>query len=374
MTLVEAWPLPASTADDVGLELKKVLAGMREVRLALQPVVELDHGEVVGYEALARFGPGHRSPGPFFAAADELQRRPELEALLDQQALDLRADVPAGRFLAVNVSPALLAAGPVWSALAAAGDLDGLVIELTEHTPVDNLSRLRRRLDTLRSSGAVLALDDVGAGWSGLQQVVDLRPDIVKLDRSLVARLHEDPARHAVAELLGAFTEKVGGQLLAEGVERIEELTSLLELNVHLAQGWLLGRPQFGWPEIPAATSALLAAGTRAERQVGSLAVPVDAVPNVAAVGFLGAELPIAALLTDPTGAVTALWVRNQSAAGPSGWARPATTLLATTPLARALRQAMARPPAERFDPLVCVDGVVVLGLVHLDALVCALA
>lgn len=374
MTLVEVWPLPESAVDDVGLEVKKVLAGMREVRLALQPVVELDHGEVVGYEALARFGAGHRSPGPYFAAADELDRRPELEALLVQHALDLRDDVPAGRFLAVNVSPALLASGPVWTTLAGAGGLDGVVLELTEHTPVDNLSRLRRRLDTLRAAGAVLALDDVGAGWSGLQQVVDLRPDIVKLDRSLVAKLHEDPARHAVAELLGAFTEKVGGQLLAEGVERIEELASLLELNVHLAQGWLLGRPQFGWPEIPAATSALLTAGTRAERQVGSLAVPVDAVPHVAAVGFLADELPVAALLTDGTGAVTGLWVRNQSAGGPSGWVRPATVVEATSPLPRALRQAMTRPPAERFDPLVCEEHGVVVGLVHLDALVCALA
>jgi EAL domain-containing protein (putative c-di-GMP-specific phosphodiesterase class I) len=356
------------------LEVKKVLAGMSTARLAFQPVADLDHGEVVGYEALARFGSGtHRSPGPYFYAADQLDVRDPLEALLVQTALDARPTAPEGCWIALNVTPTLLLGGATWSVLTSAGDLTGVVIELTEHAPVNNLPRLRRRLDTLRDCGAVFALDDVGAGWSGLQQVVELRPEIVKIDRSLVQNLHENPSRRAITELLHTFTQKVGGRLLAEGVEQLAELTSLIELDVHLAQGWLLGRPQFGWPGIPAAASSLLEAGSRAERQVGGLAVPTPSVRSVAAVGFLGETLPRAAILLDEDHRLQALWLRNPASGGPSGWVHEATTIRASTPNQQALRDAMQRPAANRFDPLVCVDGDGdVIGLIHVEELIAA--
>jgi EAL domain-containing protein (putative c-di-GMP-specific phosphodiesterase class I) len=356
------------------LDVKKILAGMAEARLAYQPVVDLDRGEVVGYEALARFGNGHRTPGPWFAAAEHIGRRAELEATLLQQALTARHTVPGNRWLAINVSPGLLLGGPVWSTLLDAGDLSGVVLELTEHEHVENLVRLRRRLDAVRERGGVLALDDVGAGWSGLQQVVELRPEIVKIDRSLVARLHEDPARMAVAELLSSFTERVGGTLLAEGVEQLDELSTLLSIDVHLGQGYLLGRPQFGWPEVPPDAATMLASRSRAERQVGSLLVEVPTAPNVAAVGFLGAELPDVALLLDSSHAVEFIWLRNHAGEGPSGWTRPVTSIPTTTTLRAALCRAMERAVSFRLDPLVCAraDGSVA-GVVSIDALVSAL-
>jgi len=355
------------------LDVKKILAGMGEVRLAYQPVVDLDQGTVVGYEALARFGAGHRSPSPWFAAADQAGRRADLEAHLLQQVLEALPSAPADTFLAVNLSPRLLLAGPVWSMLVAAGDLSGLVIELTEHEHVENLSRLRRRLDTIREHGGTLALDDVGAGWSGLRQVVELRPEIVKIDRSLVARLHEDRARAAVTELLGAFTERVGGVLLAEGVEQLDELSALLNLDVHLGQGYLLGRPQFGWASVPVEAAQMLSARSRAERQVASLVQPIPSAPSVAAIGFLGEELPDLAFVADRD-AVQGLWVRNQLGGPTSGWLRPVTAVSPTTTLRAALCRAMERSPADRLDPLVCVDvGGQVLGIVTVDLLVSAL-
>jgi EAL domain-containing protein (putative c-di-GMP-specific phosphodiesterase class I) len=377
MTTTPLRARPAAHPDepvDHVLDVKKVLAGMAEARLAYQPVVDLDGGGVVGYEALARFGTGHRSPGPWFAAARQLGRGAELEALIVQQALEARPAVPAGCYLAVNVSPGLLLGGPVWSALTAAGDLTGLVVELTEHEHVENLARLRRRLDAVRSAGAVLALDDVGAGWSGLQQVVELRPEIVKIDRSLVARLHEDPARRAVAELLRAFTERVGGTLLAEGVEQLDELSALLHLDVHLGQGYLLGRPQFGWPSVQPEAASMLAAHSRAERQVASLVVPAPSAPNVAAIGFLAEDLPDVALVLGAGRRVERLWVRNAATLHPSGWTRPVTAVSATTTLRAALSRAMEREPAHRLDPLLCTaDDGSVLGVVTVDALVSAL-
>jgi EAL domain-containing protein (putative c-di-GMP-specific phosphodiesterase class I) len=356
------------------LDVKKILAGMAEPRLAYQPVVDLDQGVVVGYEALARFGSGHRTPGAWFTAADGIGRLAELESLLLQQALDSRTALPPGCWLSINVSPKLLLGGPVWSTLTAAGDLTGVVLELTEHQHVDNLSRLRRRLDTVREAGGLLALDDVGAGWSGLRQVVELRPEIVKIDRSLVARLHEDPARMAVAELLSAFTERVGGALLAEGVEQLDELSTLLSLDVHLGQGYLLGRPQFGWAQVPPEAATMLATRSRAERQVGSLMVAVPAAPNVAAVGFLADHLPDVALLVDSSHAVESMWLRNTAGTGPSGWTRPVTSIPTATTLRAALCRGMERPERYRLDPLICTlpDGSVA-GVVTIDALVTAL-
>jgi EAL domain-containing protein (putative c-di-GMP-specific phosphodiesterase class I) len=353
--------------------VKKVLAGMAEVRLAYQPVVDLSRGTVVGYEALARFSTGQRSPGPWFAAAEEAGRRADLEALLLQQVLDARVSAPPSTFVAANVSPTLLLDGPVWSTLVAAGDLTGVVLELTEHEYVPNLSRLRRRLDTVRERGGTLALDDVGAGWSGLRQVVELRPEIVKIDRSLVSRLHTDPARAAVAELLGAFTERVGGTLLAEGVEQMQELSALLHLEVHLAQGYLLGRPQFGFSTVPAEVAALLATRSREERQVASLVRAVPVVPNVVAVGFLGDELPDVALVVRD-GELHGVWVRNHNEGGPSGWLRPVTPVPDTTTVRAALCRAMERPICHRMDPMACVDeSGVVTGVLAVDALVGAM-
>ncbi len=356
------------------LDVKKVLAGMAETRLAYQPIVDLDQGRVVGYEALARFGPGHRGPGPWFAAADSVGRLPELEALVLEQALDTRGSVPGGCWLSINVSPSAVLSGPVWNVLSAAGDLSGVVLELTEHEHVANLSRLRRRLDTVRESGGVLALDDVGAGWSGLRQVVELRPEIVKIDRSLVARLHEDPARVAVAELLSSFTERIGGALLAEGIEQLDELSALLSLDVHLGQGYLLGRPQFGFSSVPAQAAAMLAGHSRAERQVGSFAVPAPAARSVVAVGFLADHLPDVALLVDETRVVEALWLRNTAGTGPSGWTRPALTIPSSTTLRAALCRAMERAECYRLDPLVCLapDGSVD-GIVTIDTLISSL-
>jgi EAL domain-containing protein (putative c-di-GMP-specific phosphodiesterase class I) len=371
-------PAQLQSAPDRGgpnhvLDVKKILAGIAEVRLAYQPVVDLDRGVVVGYEALARFGNGHRIPGPWFAAADQAGRLADLEALIVRQVLDARASAPADAFLAVNVSPRLLLGGAVWTTLTEAGDLNGLVIELTEHDQVDNLSRLRRRLDTVRERGAVLALDDVGAGWSGLRQVVELRPDIVKLDRALVSRLHEDPARAAVTELLGAFTERVGGALLAEGVEQLDELSALLHLDVHLGQGYLLGRPQFGWPTVPEEAAAMLSARSRAERQVCSLVVKIPSARSVAAIGFLGETLPHMAFVVD-NGLVQGLWVRNDAGGAPSGWLRPVTAVALTTTLRAALCRAMDRPVDQRLDPVVCTDATgAVAGVVTIDSLISSL-
>lgn len=359
------------------LEVRRVLAGMASTRMVFQPVIDLTLRAVVGYEALARFGDaGLRSPGPYLAAAQSGGRAADLEAHLVAQALGARDSCPPGCFLAVNVSPALLASGPVAALLKQAGNLDGLVLELTEHVPVDNLGALRRRIDALRDRGALLALDDTGAGWSGLRQVAELRPDIVKLDKSLVTDVDRDEVKQALVELVGQFVSRLGSRLLVEGVERFEELDTVARLGVPLAQGWLLGRPSLRWSETPADVMAALSRRTthtgpqpRIGNQVDSTAPRVR---QLAAIGFLPGE-PREVVLIDADSRPTQLWVRNGEDTTPSGWTHPVMTALAGEQAHDVVARAMTRPPRTRFDPIACVDargGYV--GLVRVEHLVTA--
>jgi EAL domain-containing protein (putative c-di-GMP-specific phosphodiesterase class I) len=359
------------------LEVKRVLAGMSHARLVFQPVTDLLRGEVVGYEALARFGDaGLRTPGPYFAAAERAGRADELEVHLLQQALTARTQVPAGRFLAVNLSPALLANPAVAALLRAAGDLTGLVLELTEHVPVDNLSALRRRIDLLRERGALLALDDTGAGWSGLRQVAELRPDIVKLDKSLVTDVDSDEVKQALIELVHQFVSRLDSRLLVEGIERAEELDAVVRLGVPLAQGWLLGRPSLRWSELPAHVGIALAqrtaCGSSAQQIGGSVDRTAPCVRQLATIGFLPGE-PRDVVLVDDADRPVQLWVRNAEGDAPSGWLHPVMTVARDEQADDVVARAMTRTPQTRFDPVVCVDAVGgYLGLVHLEHLVTA--
>jgi EAL domain-containing protein (putative c-di-GMP-specific phosphodiesterase class I) len=359
------------------LEVKRVLAGMSTARIVYQPIVDLGRGDIVGYEALARFGDtGLRSPGPYLIAAARAGRGADLEAHLLAQALGARAELPPSCFLAVNVSPVLLASPVVVALLRAAGDLTGLVLELTEHVPVDNLTALRRRVDTLRERGALLALDDTGAGWSGLRQVAELRPDIVKLDRSLVSDVDSDQVKQALIELVGQFVSRLGSRLLVEGVERFEELDAVQRLGVPLAQGWLLGRPSLRWSELPTGVAAALALRTAhcdsAPRVGNQVDRTAPCVQQVATIGFLPGD-PADVVVVDAEHRPLSLWVRNPEPAGPSGWSHPVTLTEAGEQADKVVARAMTRPPSTRFDPLVCVDSAGrYVGLVHVEHLVTA--
>ena len=369
--------VPLQRPDELGspdLVVKKVLAGMAGTRLVFQPIVDLTRGQIVGYEALARFGdPGLRTPGPYLAAAAACGRDADLEAHLVAQGLAARATVPAGCFLSINVSPALLASQQVWSLLRVEDDLDGLVIELTEHVPVDNLLALRKRIDSLRERGALLALDDTGAGWSGLRQVAELRPDIVKLDRSLVTDVDLDPVKQGLMEVVSQFVGRLGSRMLVEGVERPEELDTVARLGISLAQGWLLGRPSLRWSETPADVLSHLARRSAVATSVGSsVDGTAPSVTHVAAIGFLPGS-PADVVVVDADGRPVSLWARNRESASPSGWTHPVMTALASEDASAVVARAMTRPLRTRFDPIACVDADgAYVGLLRVEHLVTA--
>jgi diguanylate cyclase (GGDEF)-like protein len=234
-------------------EVDALLASTGALVPVFQPIMEVATGRVAGYEALARFtAPFERPPPLWFAQAHRCGLGPVLEARAIRVALAVEAR-PPGTFLALNVSPASLLSPEVDAALP--HDLEGIVIELTEHEAFDADGALDLALTALRARGARIALDDAGAGYAGLQQLIRVRPDIVKVDRSLVAGIHEDGSKLALLEALARFATTTGAAVCAEGVEELAELRALAGIDVTYAQGYALVHPGPAWPVIPGAVT-----------------------------------------------------------------------------------------------------------------------
>lgn len=230
--------------DDEGLPGKAEVLAILEataVRVALQPVIELPSGAVVGSEALSRFG-GRVPTDRWFKAANKHGRGAELERLCLGAALALLPDLPQEQFLAVNISPAALADAGVLRLLRTA-DLRRVVVEITEHEAVEDYAVTRRVLGRLRAAGARIAVDDTGAGFASLRHVLMLQPDIIKLDLSLTRDVDVDRRQQALVRAVTAFSAQVGATVLAEGVETQAQLDTLRDIGVQLGQGWHLGVP-----------------------------------------------------------------------------------------------------------------------------------
>ncbi len=224
-------------------------------RIVFQPIVGLTSGEAVGYEALARFdGKPGLPPSWWFSEAHRFGLGAALEAQSVRAAL-AAAGRPPGTFLSLNLSPSALASTDVMDALPE--DLHGLVIEITEEERVLDVEALQRHLDPLRARGARIAVDDAGEGYAGLQQVMRMRADIIKLDRALVADVSSDPAKVALIGSLVHFARSTGAAICAEGVETLQELRMLVHLGVAHGQGWALARPAAPWPRVNAEAAGL---------------------------------------------------------------------------------------------------------------------
>jgi EAL domain-containing protein (putative c-di-GMP-specific phosphodiesterase class I) len=144
--------------------------------------------------------------------------------------------------VAVNISPQALTDREVLDAvLGAAGRR--IAVEVTEHRRVDDYPALLAARRELRLAGVPVAVDDAGAGYSSLRHVLELEPDVIKLDAALVTGVHRDAAKQALIGAMQAFARDVGATVVAEGVEVEEEHRALLERGVAQGQGWLFGRP-----------------------------------------------------------------------------------------------------------------------------------
>lgn len=225
-------------------------------RMVFQPIVELGTGRVVGVEALARFPhAGNGAPDGWFADAAEVGLGVELELSAVRAALLELDRFPSDIYLALNVSPQAVSAPALRDIL---NNCDGsrVLLELTEQSDVHDYDRLVAALDDLQCLGARLAVDDTGAGFASLQRIINLKPNVIKLDRALVTGIDADPARRALASAMLAFGREIGATVVAEGIENARENTVVRRLGVRYGQGFHLGRPSPPPPAIQAHAQA----------------------------------------------------------------------------------------------------------------------
>jgi EAL domain-containing protein (putative c-di-GMP-specific phosphodiesterase class I) len=214
--------------------------------VAFQPIVDLVSGRVVGAEALARFHApdGERIPTErCFLDAHAVDLGVELELAVIRLALDNQARLPEGRYLALNVSPNVLETDDLVLEIARRDLSRPLVVELTEHQPVEDYAALSVSLARLRELGLRVAVDDVGSGFASFRHVTRVNPDILKLDRTLVCGIDDDPVRQSLASAIVAFARDVGATVVSEGIESESELCCLKDLAVGCGQGFHLARP-----------------------------------------------------------------------------------------------------------------------------------
>jgi EAL domain-containing protein (putative c-di-GMP-specific phosphodiesterase class I) len=221
---------------------------MGDPAIVFQPIMDLASGLVTGYEALSRFPHlGNAAPDLVFAAAHRTGDGDDLESLAVAKAIEAGADRPANSVLSLNVSPSTLLTRQFHDVLPY--DMTGLQLEITEHEQIADRDDVITSLRRLRRRGALVAIDDVGEGYAGLQQLMALEPDVIKLDRSLVQNLHDHPAKAALVEAVSRYARHTDTRVCAEGVEHLEELHLLADLDVTAAQGWAIGRPSAGFAD-----------------------------------------------------------------------------------------------------------------------------
>lgn len=208
-----------------------------------QPIFDLSVNRPIGYEMLTRFtAEPMRTPDKWFDEADAVGLLHDLEVAVIRKALGDFFSFSKDAYISFNLSPQTILAGVV-PTLFSGYPLERIVLEITEHESIDDYSVIANELTPLRAQGLRLAVDDAGAGYASFRHILKLKPDFIKLDASLVAKIDEQVDSRALAAAIVRFSEETGSCVLAEGVETDKELDVLKSLKVSVAQGYLLGRP-----------------------------------------------------------------------------------------------------------------------------------
>lgn len=230
----------ADWAPDADAALQAMIAG-QGLRTLLQPIVSLPSRQVVGYEALSRGPQGSalEAANALFGAGERFNRTVELELACARQAASLAGRLPEGHWLSINLGLAALATPGTVEAVAR----PGIVLEITEHLPLDQAEAYTGFFAQARALGARLALDDTGCGFADMEAARAIRPDIAKLCITVTRNANRSPAYLAEIARTVAELRSVGAEVLAEGVETGEQAAALTEAGARLAQGWHFGRP-----------------------------------------------------------------------------------------------------------------------------------
>lgn len=212
-------------------------------KMVYQPIVDLTTGEIVGAESLARFHTEPvRSPDKWFNEAWKVGLGEELEICALRAAVANLGRLPDRTYLSVNLSPQTMLSS-AFMKTACRLDLNRIVFEVTEHALVSDYEPLCAVIAQLQKMGARLAIDDVGAGYSGLSHILQLRPHILKLDLQLIANIDRDAAKQALVSAVATFASRTGVVVVAEGIETAREVDALRVLGIPFGQGYRFAKP-----------------------------------------------------------------------------------------------------------------------------------
>lgn len=397
-----------SSAEDTAQTRRRLeaLIATGDLTPVFQPIVCLQTGEIAGFEALTRPGRESGFPGPteLFAAAAEHGLLWELEDLTRRRILSPGADFPDGVSLFFNNSPEVFA-DPRFPARFEQQVCEHpeitparLVLEVTEHAEDRGFAKLAEHVIALKDRGYQLAIDDVGAGASGLNRVMLLRPHWLKLDRALIRDIDRDRYKLNLIRFLIHFANLSGVSVIAEGIERREELSTLIGLGVRFGQGYVLARPSAAYQLVPDDVKLFVRrcaqeaseskprdpGGTRLENlcQAAEMAQSLTPVSQVAAalmrdqscpglvvmdgrrcVGWCARDTVLAAAAGDAKGDPIGFFTRSSS-----------TTLAPDATLRQALELVSVRDDADLLAPVVVANNNRVLGVVSLRTLLSAAA
>lgn len=220
-------------------------AALDTLTLCFQPIFSCTTGAPTAVEVLTR---AHHDDFPtilaLLDAAERLRRMPDLERAIFRRIAEVMPRMPRDVEVFVNAHPSSLAVDDLWDDRSPLAPwLPRLTIEVTERAMVHEGAGLDRVLAHLRARGCRIALDDLGAGSSGLAALGAISPDVVKLDMSLVRGVHTSPARREIVSSLVRLSHRLGMRVVAEGIEAPGERDLLVMLGCDLLQGYLLARP-----------------------------------------------------------------------------------------------------------------------------------
>jgi EAL domain-containing protein (putative c-di-GMP-specific phosphodiesterase class I) len=211
---------------------------------AYQPIFDLPNNKIAGFEALSRFPDlPLNAPDIWFREAHAIGMGIHLEVRAIELAMSNIQYFHDDTYISMNISPKTITSASIVQLFDSSNALSRIVLEITEHDAVHQYEEIAETLKPYRAQGLKVAVDDAGAGYASFRHILNLRPDYIKLDISLTHSIDSDPARRALAAALVHFSNDTGCDLIAEGVETSEELATLIELGIHKAQGFFLGRP-----------------------------------------------------------------------------------------------------------------------------------
>jgi len=237
--------------DRVGLEVTLDRA-LDSLWMAYQPIVDATTRSTVAYEALLRSRePALPHPGAILDAAERLGRLDDVGRAVRRKAPEAMPSAPPSSMLFVNLHSSDLNDDELTSPTSPLASLARrAVLEITERSSLEHVKDLRSRIARLREMGFRIAIDDLGAGYAGLTSFMQLEPDFVKLDMSLVRDVHKNKIKQRLVRSMTALCKDLGIAVVAEGIETPEERDLIVEMGCPLLQGYLFAKPGRPFPEV----------------------------------------------------------------------------------------------------------------------------